>query len=138
VDRFPNRLIFQKIKDDAMSNKNEINHELNLKFDILPRHIRRWTYLHHITGVAVEIIVVTLLAFLGLACQDLFCVQLGNKQRFPLALYLLLLSGLVVEVKNIQVAQDPVEQRERRFEDEYCVELEEYERRVIIRLSLKY
>ncbi|MCZ5143020.1 hypothetical protein O5987_15360 [Escherichia coli] len=53
-----------------MSNKNEINHELNLNFDILPRHIRRWTlYLHHITGVAVEIIVVTLLAFLGLACR---------------------------------------------------------------------
>lgn len=26
----------------------------------------------------------------------------------------------------------PVEQQERRFEDEYCVELEEYERRVII------
>ena len=117
-----------------MSNKNEINHELNLKFDILPRHIRRWTlYLHHITGVAVEIIVVTLLAFLGLACQDLFCVQLGNKQRFPLALYLLLLSRSGSGKSRIyRLLKIPVEQRERRFEDEYCVELEEYERRVII------
>ncbi|HHZ9834970.1 TPA: DUF3987 domain-containing protein, partial [Klebsiella pneumoniae] len=76
-----------------MRNKNKINHELNLKFDILPRHIRHWaSHLQYITGVAIEIIIVMLLAFLGLACQDLYCVQLKNKQRSLLALYLLLLS----------------------------------------------
>lgn len=114
--------------------KNKVNQELNLRFDRLPCHIKRWVlYLHYSTGVAVEIIVVTLLAFLGLACQDLFCVQLGNKQRFPLALYLLLLSRSGSGKSRIyRLLKIPVEQRERRFKDEYCVELEEYERRVII------
>jgi hypothetical protein len=64
----------QKIKDDAMRNKNKINHELNLKFDILPRHIRHWaSHLQYITGVAIEIIIVTLLAFLGLAVRFVLC-----------------------------------------------------------------
>ncbi|MCW2095094.1 UNVERIFIED_ORG: hypothetical protein M2382_001602 [Enterobacter sp. BIGb0239] len=114
--------------------KNKVNQELNLRFERLPRHIRRWAlYLHYTTGVAVEIIVVTLLAFLGLACQDLFCVQLGNKQRFPLALYQLLLSRSGSGKSRIyRLLKIPVEQQERRFEDEYCVELEGYERRVII------
>lgn len=115
-------------------NKIDINQELNLRFERLPRHIRNWAlYLHYITGVAIEIIVVTLLAFLGLACQDLFCVQLGNKQRFPLALYLLLLSRSGSGKSRIfRLLKEPVAQREREFEDAYRIELEEYERRVIL------
>lgn len=114
--------------------KNEINHELNLKFDILPRHIRSWaSYLHDITGVAVEIIVVTLLAFLGLACQDLYCVQLENKQRFPLALYLLLLSRSGSGKSRIfRLLKDPVAQLEREYDDAYRAELKMYERDIIL------
>lgn len=114
--------------------KNKINHELNLKFDMLPRHIKYWaSYLHYITGVAVEIIIVTLLAFLGLACQDLYCVQLENKQRFPLALYLLLLSRSGSGKSRIfRLLKDPVAQLEREYEDAYRAELEVYERSFIL------
>ncbi|HCR1930908.1 TPA: DUF3987 domain-containing protein, partial [Enterobacter roggenkampii] len=119
-----------------MSNKfkSKINHELNLKFDILPRHIRYWaSHLHYITGVAIEIILVTLLAFLGLACQDLYCVQLKNKQRFPLALYLLLLSRSGSGKSTIfRLLKDPFAQQEREFEDTYRAELKAYERKNIL------
>ncbi|MCW6567571.1 YfjI family protein [Yersinia ruckeri] len=117
-----------------MNIKNKINQELNLKFDILPRHIRYWvSYLHDITGVAVEIIVVTLLAFLGLACQDLYCVQLENKQRFPLALYLLLLSRSGSGKSRIfRLLKEPVAQLEREFEDAYRAEFEMYGRNIIL------
>ncbi|WP_411704173.1 DUF3987 domain-containing protein [Edaphovirga cremea] len=113
---------------------NKINKELNLKFGMLPRHIRSWaSYLHCITGVAVEIIVVTLLAFLGLACQDLYCVQLENKQRVPLALYLLLLSRSGSGKSRIfRLLKAPVAQLEREFEGAYHTELEEYERRITL------
>ncbi|MDT3413374.1 DUF3987 domain-containing protein [Kosakonia cowanii] len=113
-----------------MSNKNKINHELNLKFDILPRHIRHWaSHLHYITGVAIEITVVTLLAFLGLACQDLYCVQLMNKQRSLLALYLLLLSRSGSGKSTIfRLSKTPFAQQEREFEDVYREELKAYER----------
>ncbi|WP_187229756.1 DUF3987 domain-containing protein [Escherichia marmotae] len=119
-----------------MSNKfkSKINHELNLKFDILPRHIRYWaSHLHYITGVAIEIILVTLLAFLGLACQDLYCVQLKNKQRFPLALYLLLLSRSGSGKSTIfRLLKDPFAQQEREFENTYRAELKAYERKNIL------
>ncbi|HDL6964597.1 TPA: DUF3987 domain-containing protein [Yersinia enterocolitica] len=113
---------------------NKIYQELNLKFDILPRHIKSWaSYLHYVTGVAVEIIIVTLLAFLGLACQDLYCVQSENKQRFPLALYLLLLSRSGSGKSRIfRLLKDPVAQLEREFEDAYRVELKVYERSIIL------
>lgn len=113
---------------------NKINQELNLKFGMLPRHISSWaSYLHCITGVAVEIIVVTLLAFLGLACQDLYCVQLENKQRFPLALYLLLLSRSGSGKSRIfRVLKDPVAQLEREYDDAYRAELKMYERDIIL------
>ncbi|MCR3707600.1 hypothetical protein, partial [Citrobacter freundii] len=51
------------------------NQELNFKIDMLPHRIRKWVlYLHFMTGVAIEIVVLSLLAFLGLACQDLFWI----------------------------------------------------------------
>lgn len=113
-----------------MRNKNKINHELNLKFDILPRHIRHWaSHLQYITGVAIEIIIVTLLAFLGLACQDLYCVQLKNKQRSLLALYLLLLSRSGSGKSTIfRLLKAPFAQQEREFEDAYRAELKAFER----------
>ncbi|MGG8019412.1 DUF3987 domain-containing protein [Klebsiella aerogenes] len=115
-------------------NAHKNNQEHNLRFELLPSHFRRWAlHLHYITGVAVEIIVVTLLAFLGLACQDLCCVQLGNKQRSPLALYLLLLSRSGSGKSRIfRLLKVPVEQLEREFEDAYRAELEEYERKIIL------
>jgi len=115
-----------------MSNKfkGKINHELNLNFGMLPRHIRHWAlHLHYITGVAIEIIVVSLLAFLGLACQDLYCVQLKNKPRFLLSLYLLLLSRSGSGKSTIfRLLKDPFAQQEREFEDSYRAELKAYER----------
>lgn len=119
-----------------MSNKfkGKINHELNLNFGMLPRHIRYWTsYLHNITGVAIEIILVTLLAFLGLASQDLYCVQLMNKQRLPLSLYLLLLSRSGSGKSTIfRLLKNPFAQQEREFEDAYHAELKAYERKNIL------
>lgn len=114
--------------------ENKSNQELNLKFEILPRHIRYWiSYLHNITGVAVEIVVVALLAFLGLACQDLYCVQLENKQRIPMALYLLLLSRSGSGKSRIfRLLKEPVAQLEREFEVVYLAEFKEYERRIIL------
>lgn len=114
--------------------KNKINHELNLKFDMLPHHIRSWvSNLHYITGVAIEIIIVTLLAFLGLACQDLYCVQLDNKQRLPLALYLLLLSRSGSGKSRIfRLLKEPFAQLEREFEGAYRAELKVYERSIIL------
>jgi hypothetical protein len=73
------------------------------------------------------------LAFLGLACQDLYCVQLGNKQRFPLALYLLLLSRSGSGKSRVfRLLKDPFAQQEREFEDAYRAELKEHERKNIL------
>ncbi|UCQ26576.1 DUF3987 domain-containing protein [Edwardsiella tarda] len=117
-----------------MASKAKNNKELNLKSDMLPIHIRTWaSYLHYMTGVRVEIIVVTLLAFLGLACQDLYCVQLEGKQRFPLSLYLLLLSKSGSGKSRIfRLLKEPVAQLEREFEDTYRAELKVYERSMIL------
>ncbi|AST81068.1 TPA: DUF3987 domain-containing protein [Citrobacter farmeri] len=114
--------------------KNTNNQELNLQFMLLPCHIRHWvSHLHQVTRVAIEIIVVTLLAFLGLACQDLYCVQLENKQRSFLTLYLLLLSRSGSGKSTIfRLLKKPVAQLEREFEDDYRAELEIYSRNIIL------
>ncbi len=97
-----------------MSNKfnSKINHELNLNFGKLPRHIRYWaSFLSNKTGVALEITTVALLAFLGLACQDLYCVKLVGRSRSFLALYLLLLSRSGSGKSSIfRLLKDPVVQ----------------------------
>ncbi|HDZ0569425.1 DUF3987 domain-containing protein [Enterobacter asburiae] len=119
-----------------MSNKfnSKINHELNLNFGKLPRHIRYWaSFLSNKTGVALEITTVALLAFLGLACQDLYCVKLVGRSRSFLALYLLLLSRSGSGKSSIfRLLKDPVVQLEREFEDDYRAELEIFERNIVL------
>jgi hypothetical protein len=74
--------------------------------------------------VALEISTVTLLAFLGLACQDLYCVKLGIDRDLSLALYLLLLSRSGSGKSSIfRLLKEPVLQLEREFEDDYCASL---------------
>lgn len=110
------------------------NSELNLIFTRLPAHFQHWaSYLHYLTGVAVEIIVVALLAFLGLSTQDLFCVQSGNKQRCPLALYLMLLSRSGSGKSSIfKLLRVPVTQLEQELEKSYLEECEVYERHIVL------
>ncbi|BBR19707.1 MAG: DUF3987 domain-containing protein [Enterobacteriaceae bacterium] len=110
------------------------NQELNFKIDMLPHRIRKWVlYLHFMTGVAIEIVVLSLLAFLGLACQDLFCIQLGNKQRFPLSLFLLLLSRSGSgKSKIFRLLKEPFSQLEREYEAAYLAELKVYDRSIIL------